>query len=115
MKTRINKIIALVLAAMMCCVLLSACGISESDAVGTWSGTYVYDGNNFAVAFILSADGEYSKATVKNGEVSSTETGVWEIDGGKVVLHKDGNFGVSTEYKFKGGALVNNDHEFYKD
>ncbi len=52
---------------------------------------------------------------MKNGELSSAEEGTWEVKGGKVVLHKDGNMGVSTVYKYKGGALVNNDHEFTKD
>ena len=96
------------------CFCLSACGISKEDAVGTWSGTYEYNGNMFAVAFVLDAGGDYAEVTYKNGTLSSVEEGTWEIDGGKVVLHKDGNTGISVVYSYKGGALVNNKHEFYK-
>ena len=111
-----NKIKNIVSIALVCviCLSLCACGIKEENAVGTWSGTYVYNGNTFAVAFVLSADGDYAKATYKNGSFSSTEDGTWEVKGGKVVLHEDGNMGISTVYKYKGGALVNNDHEFTK-
>ena len=31
-----------------------------------------------------------------------------------VLLHENGDLGGSTPYKYKNGALVNNDHEFYK-
>ena len=57
----------LVSLALVCviCLSLCACGISKDKAVGTWSGAYVYDGNNFAVAFSLSADGECSKVTMR--------------------------------------------------
>lgn len=95
-------------------VSLCACGISKDEAVGTWSGTYVYEGNTFTAAFVLSEDGEYAKITYKNGSLSSSEEGTWEIDGGKVVLHEDGNMGISTVYKYSGGNLVNNGHEFSK-
>ena len=72
-----KKIKCIVSIALVCviCLSLCACGIKEADAVGTWSGTYVYNGNTFAVAFVLSADGDYAKATYKNGSFSSTEDG----------------------------------------
>ena len=108
------KSLTAVLLACVLCFVLCACGISKEEAVGTWSGTYTYDGNSFAVAFVLSEEGEYGKAVYKNGSLSSSESGTWEIDGGDVVLHEDGNVGVSTVYEFNGEALVNNDHEFYK-
>ena len=114
MKIHYKKLLALSLVVIMCCVLLCACGISKEDAVGTWSGSYVYNGNNFTAAFVLDSNGEYSKVTYKNGSLSSAEDGTWEVKGGKVILHEDGNMGISTEYKYKGDALVNNDHYFYK-
>lgn len=111
---RTTKRLTAIILVFAICVCLTACGISKEDAVGTWSGTYEYNGNLFAVAFVLDADGDYAKATYKNGSLSSIEEGTWEIDGGKVVLHKDGNTGVSVIYSYKNGALVNNKHEFYK-
>lgn len=110
-KTR--SILALALVCMLC-VTLCACGINEEEAVGTWSGTYVYNGNSFAVAFVLSADGNYSSVIYQNGSFHSSEEGTWEIDAGDVVLHENGNMGIATRYEFKGGKLVNNDHEFTK-
>lgn len=106
----------LVAAMLICAVCLSlcACGISKAEAVGTWSGSYVYNGNLFSRAFVLAADGTYSEATYKNGSFSDSEIGTYEVKGGKVILHEDGNMGVATEYKYKGGKLVNNGHEFSK-
>ena len=107
----------LLLIALACalCFCLCACGISREEAAGAWSGTYEYHGNQFSVAFVLEADGDYAKVTLKNGSLSSAEDGTWEVKGGKVILHEDGDMGISTEYKYKGGALVNNDHYFYKN
>ena len=113
MKIHYKKLLALSLVVIMCCVFLCACGISKEDAVGIWSSSYVYDGNNFTNTFVLDSNGEYSKVIYENGTLSRAEDGTWEIDGGKVILHKNGDMG-STEYKYKGDALVNNDHYFYK-
>ena len=108
-----KRFISLALVCMLC-ISLCACGISRDEAVGTWSGTYVYNGSTFAVAFVLESNGDYAKATYKDGEFRSAESGTWEIKSGKVYLHKDGNTGTSTIYKYQGKALVNNDHKFYK-
>ncbi len=109
--------------ALICVMLVSLCscgGISEKDVIGTWSGAYVYNGSQFASAFVLSEDGTYAEVTYKDGSISSTETGSWEVDDGEVVLYEDGNKDfdvgvVSTRYQYKGGALVNNGHKFRKD
>ena len=97
------------------CLSLCACGgISKEEAVGTWSGAYVYNGNQFARSFVLSEDGKYTEVTMKNGSLSSTETGTYEIKGGKVILHESGDESISTVYEYKNGKPVNNDHEFSK-
>lgn len=75
----------------------------------------VYNGSSFSCAFVLSADGTYAEATYKDGSLSSTETGTYEVKGSKVILHENGNMGTSTVYKYKGGKLVNNGHEFTKE
>lgn len=109
-----KRLISIILVCILC-LSLCACGISEDEAVGTWSGAYEYNGNDFATAFTLEENGDYIKITFKNGSLSSSETGTWEVKGGKVILHEGGNKGVSTEYKYKGEALVNNKHEFTKE
>lgn len=111
------KMMKIVLAAVLLlalCLTLCACGISKKEAVGTWAGSYVYNGNQFARSFVLSEDGTYVEVVLKNGDFSSTEEGTYEVKGGKVILHENGNTGISTVYKYKGGNLVNNDHEFAK-
>ena len=115
MKTHFKKMLALSLAVVLCCLFLCACGISEEKAVGTWSGSYIYNGNSFSVSFVLEPNGEYSEVVYKNGSLSSTEDGTWEIKGGKVIMHEDGNMGSSTVYEYRGGALINNNHEFTKE
>lgn len=114
----ITKILCLCLAVALLAAALTACGLSEDEAVGTWTGTYTYNGNSFSVAIVLEADGSYAKATKKNGSLSSTETGDYEVKGGKVILYDSDSVvyhGESTVYKYKSGALVNNDHYFYKN
>ena len=112
-----KKIKIMILVALVCliCISLCACGISKEDAVGLWSGTYVYEGNQFACAFVLTEGGDYYKETFKNGSLSSSEIGTYEVKNGKVILHEDGNMGISTEYKYSGGKLVNNGHKFTKE
>ena len=110
---KIRSLVAVVLVCALC-FTLCACGISKDEAVGTWSGSYSYEGNAFSVAFVLSADGEYTKLMYKNGAYYKAESGTGEIEGGDVLLHENGNEGVSTIYKYKGDALVNNDHKYYK-
>ena len=111
-----RKIRLFIAAILICAVCLSlcACGLKKSDAVGVWSGTYTYNGNQFSCGFVLDQDGSYAKITYKNGSLSSSETGTYEVKGGKVILHKDGKSGVSTEYKYKGGNLVNSGHKCCK-
>lgn len=108
------RIFALCLVCALC-LALCACGIKEEEAIGTWSGTYEYNGNDFAVSFVLSANGKYSEVIYENGSLHSMEEGTWEIDGGDVLLHEYGNMGISTRYEYKGGKLVNNNHEFTKN
>ena len=112
------KNLKLLITGLLICVIcfsLCACGITEDEAIGTWSGSYVYNGNDYSLAFVLSADGNYVEVMYKNGSYYKTEEGTWEIKSGDVVLHENGDTGTSTIYKYKDEALVNNDHKFYKN
>ena len=115
---KLTKIISLCVMVALLVSTLAACGLSEAEAVGTWSGTYTYNGNDFSVAIVLESDGSYAKVTMKNGMLSSSETGDYEIKGNKVTLYDSDSIvyhGKSITYKYKNGALVNNDHYFYKN
>ena len=107
-----KKIIALVLlCALVLC--LCACGISEDDAIGAWSGSYTYNGNSYACAFVLSADYEYVEVMYKNGSYYKTENGTWEIKKGDVILHPDGESSYMV-FEYKDGSLFNGEHEYTK-
>ena len=112
------RTIALVLALTMLTVTLAACGVTMDEAEGTYVGSYVYDGNDFTVAIVLTDDGTYAKVTMKNGEMSGAESGDYEIKGTKVRLYDDSAItyhGKCTEYKYKKGTLTNNGHTFSKE
>lgn len=109
-----KKAVSLILALVMCLSLI-ACSASKEDLVGTWSGSWTYNGNQFERTFVLKNDGTYTSVMYKNGQYYETESGTYEISGRTVDLHPNGDEGQSTPYKYKGGKLVNNDHEFVKE
>lgn len=102
---------------MVCIMVLSmtGCSVAKEEVVGTWTGSWVYNGNSYTEAIVLSEDNTYATAMYKNGEYYKAEVGTYEIDGRSVDLHPDGNEGTTTPYDYKGGKLVNNDHEFTKE
>lgn len=109
---KMRMIVAFALVLSMC-LCLTACGVSKDDVVGTWTGTWTYNGNSFAKAFVLSETGTYASTTLKNGAQHKVEMGTYEINGNKVELHPENEMG-TTVYKFKNGTLINNDHVFVK-
>lgn len=117
MKT-MTRSISLCLVVALLAVMLVACGVSEEDMVGTWSGAYVYEGNNFGVGMVFNSDGTYAKVVLKNGQMSSSESGEYEVKGNKVILYDSDSLtyhGSFTEYKYKNGTLENNGHYFTKE
>lgn len=110
MKRSLKTILVLLLALLMA-LSLTAC-VSGKKLVGTWSGAWIYEGNTIACGFVLSENKSYAETTLKNGEVSSMNTGRWEVKGNKLILHHSES-GI-TEYTYKGGKLYNNNHEFTK-
>lgn len=111
------KVIVICLIMLVACAVMTSCGISETDAIGTWNSTYTYNGNEFNNTFQLSEDGTYVKLVMKNGALSSTETGEYEVKRSKVILYDSSSLtyhGISMEYKYKNGILINADHEYEK-
>ena len=109
------KILVSLILALAICISLCSCRLKQEDAVGTWSGSYEYNGNQFFCTFALLEDGTYSKIVYKNDSFSSSEIGTYEVKSNKVILHENGNLGGSTEYKYQSGKLVNNKHKFAKE
>ncbi len=106
---KIKYFIALVLVCALCFVLC-AC-ISESNAIGTWYDSYVYNGNDFSVTLVLNANGQYIKTVVKNGNLSEVKEGNWEVKGGDVCCYTQTG---SITYEYTGGKLVNGSQELSK-
>ena len=71
---RLKFVLALVLLAALCLSLVG-CGLSEEDAVGTWGGTYTYNGSRFTVVFELFDDGTYLKMVEKDGNMQDLDMG----------------------------------------
>lgn len=111
-KMRAFAVLALVVVMLLS---MTACVATEDSVEGTWSGSYVYNGNSFSCAFALDGDGTYAKVTYKNGSLNSAEIGTYEVNLFSVDLHPDGNTGVTTSYDYRFGKLVNNGHEFTKE
>lgn len=108
-----KKALALFLVAVLCLSLV-ACAPSKEKLVGTWSGSWTYNGNEFTRTFVLESDGTYTEVMYKNGEYYKTETGTYEIRGRNVDLHPNGDKNQSTPHKYRGGKLYNADHAFVK-
>ena len=110
------KIISLVIVMSIIATMLLSCGASGEDIVGTWKGTWTYNGATYENTICIYNDGTYSSTTYKNGLWNDYESGGWEIDGKEVRLYEGsitykGSYKV---YKYKNGNLVNNNHTFKK-
>ena len=108
--------LALVLLAALCLSLVG-CGLSEEDAVGTWGGTYTYNGSTITVVFQLFEDGTYLKMVERDGNMQDLDMGTYTVEKGllgtKVVLESDID-SATTTYEYKNGGLYNNNHKFTK-
>ena len=78
------KVMVLVLVITTVLALFTGCGgPSPQELAGTYVGSYEYNGNLISVAVVINEEGQYASATVKNGQVSSSETGDYEVKGNK--------------------------------
>lgn len=93
---------------------LSGCGAKEADVVGIWTGSWTYEGNSISKTLIVTPDHEYASEITNSSTGTKYETGIWEIQGGELKLHPNGNKGQTTAYKYKGGKLENNGHKMTK-
>ncbi len=102
MKKRIA--IFFVFAALM---LLTACGgFKTEDVVGTWTSSWVYNGNSIAKVLMIKQNGTYTEAIAKNSGDTKTENGTWEISGSVLICHPNGEIS-QTKYEIGDGVLTN--------
>jgi len=95
-------------------LLASLIPVKQSKIVGTWDGSWTYEGNSFEKIILFETDSTFTSLTYKNGSASDLDMGTYEIRGKKVILHSSINNGVMTEYKYKRGKLFNNGHGLSK-
>ncbi len=108
---KIKMVVAFILLSILCMSAVSCA--SKSKFVGTWEGSWTYNGNKIDRMFTLQEDGTYSEITYRNNIKSSSETGTYEISGNSVILSPEGESS-TTEYTYKNGYLINNDHKMAK-
>ena len=116
MKTSV-KIVASVLVLSLFALFIASCGISDKDIIGTWTGEYEYNGNTFNVAIVFESSGKYARVTYKNGAISSTESGEYEIHGSEVIMYDSSALvyhGVSSSLKYKSGKLASSTYTLTK-
>lgn len=115
MKRAISFILATVLLLGLC-----ACGGGKEPAassddgsvVGTWEGSWTYNGADIHRILTICEDGTFSSKTERNGSPSGENSGTWVLSGDLLTLQEPG--GILTDYDFNGSTLVNNGHEMKK-
>ena len=112
-----NKTVKVVSVCMILSLLLLAlvsCGPSMEEVAGTYSGSYTsYMGHKYYVVIILDDDGTYARATSKDGILSSSDSGDYEIKGSTVRLYIDSEDHY-VDYSYKDGVLENGGYQFTK-
>lgn len=110
------KIISVCLVLILLVTTLLACSPSVEEVTGTYSGSYTYNGNKFYVVIMLYNDGTYARATAKNGNLSTSEAGDYEIKGSKIRLYDSNTaHGSWIDYNYSSGVLETNGHKFTKE
>ena len=112
------RAVSVCLVVVMIISTLVACSPSVEEVVGTYSGSYTYNGNRFNVVIMLYDDGTYVKAIGKNGSVSSVESGDYEIRGNEIRLYDSDTVvehGSWTDYKYSKDTLENNGNKLTKE
>lgn len=108
-------IVSIVVTILIITVFFTGCGsVSSGDLIGTWSGSWEYEGKQINASIQFERNGDYEKVTYTDGSLSSTENGTYTIEGNKVIL-KDNQFGSNSPYTYSGGKLKQNKHTYAKE
>lgn len=85
---------------------------AENVAGAGWQCTYHTGDDKIYTRFVLADDGTYKQIIAKNGLFDHSETGTYEVKGGKLYLYLNGDTNSATAYEPKGENLLNNGNEY---
>ena len=118
---RIYKIsgkICVVLAMVIACAFITACGAPENldadYAVGIWKAEYSENGKSIVGSVALNATAEYGMVVYIDGEFTSAEIGTYRLDGNTVTLYKSDDDEMLKVFEYSEGALLNGGHKYLK-
>lgn len=86
-----KKILALFLVAVTLCLMLSSCGSSKKELVGTWKPREYDFGDDYVLVFNSDGTGTYFGDAI-----------VWTIKGGKLSIAFEDTEDMELEFKVKG-------------
>ena len=102
------RIVSCVLLCLIISMIIVGCGATYENVVGTWRGSYVYEGNELDRTLIVNSNGNFEYTTYKNGSFSESKSGRWSIESGALILYPSGaNY--QTEFTLSGNTLKNGD------
>ena len=109
-----SKFLILTVLIVIFSITLCSCGNDGDNLIGTWAGTWVWEGDQISASFVLSENGQYARTVLKNGEFSSSQTGTWEFRDGELRMHNNGDINSTSVYEYRDGKLYNGDNEHVK-
>lgn len=106
-----KKISCLFLALIML-LFFVACGATKDNVVGTWTSSWIYNGEKVVKIVSIDSDGTFKEIVYRDGRYSA-EHGTWTISRGTLETKATGSFS-ATPYKYSDSKLKNGDHIYVK-
>ena len=111
---RILRIVSLVMAAVLCLSLLTACGSKASKLKGTWSVKETEEGMTGEVKLTFKSGGKGEMKMTLNGKEIESKSFKWEVDDDELTIkHADG--GGESTYKWSKDAKDGENDCWYID
>lgn len=107
-----------VIAVIMACSVLMACGAPENlnleYAVGKWKAEYNENGKKYVSEMALNDVGEYGMVVYIDGEFIAAEIGTYTMSEKEVSLYKSGEDAATLVFEYSDGSLINEGHTYNK-
>ncbi len=117
MTNKVNRKPAVIGAIVFLIIVLgmTACGpsVDASQVVGTYKGSWEYNGTEYLVTITLIEAGDYYKTTGIGGSFS-VDDGKFNGNGKRINLHSNNSRVVNSGYEWKDGSLYTNGHKLEK-